>query len=61
MAQSITYLVLNHIGLVILFFDTLRNEELVLNEYEVLGFFDQLYVSIINRVFCLEEPQRPLC
>ena len=61
MAQSITYLVLNHIGLVVLFFDALCNEELVLNENEVLGFFDQLYIRIINRVFCLEEPQRPLC
>jgi hypothetical protein len=61
MAQSITYLVLNHICLVVLFFDALRNEELIFNENEVLRFLDQLDVRIINRVFCLEEPQRPLC
>lgn len=61
MAQSITYLVLNHISLVGLFHDALCNEELVLNENKVLGFLDQLYVSIVNRVFGLKEPQRPLC
>ena len=61
MAQSITYLVLDHICLVVLFFDALCNEKLVLNENEVLGFFNQLDVPIINRVFCLEKPERPLC
>jgi len=34
--QSITYLVLDYICLVVLFFDTLRDEKLILNEDEVL-------------------------